>query len=272
MYLDYNHLSGTIPEDFLEASLNTRLITISHNRLTGEIPLTLDAFDNLNIEMEGNLIDGMDPRFCDNDKWMDGNVEDFGCNAILCPKHTSSPFGRQNGTDSNRTCTPCANEVDSTPYLGSTTCDVPINERDVLDIFYNALDGDNWENNQGWKSDKPICDWHGVECRYGDSVQAIRLGANNLKGTPPKEIFLLRQLHILWLHSNPIKFDFDGIDRALNLVDLRLDATGLSDTYGIQNAKQLRNLNLNYNQISGSFPTELLGLQDLETLSIVDNE
>ena len=220
--------------------------------------------------MEGNLIDGMDARFCDNVEWMDEKVKDFGCDAILCPKHTSGTFGRHNGTDTE--CTPCANKVDSTPYLGSTACDIPVNEKDVLNIFFNAMGGDKWDNNEGWKSDKSVCDWYGVECRNGNSVQAIRLGANNLKGTPPKEIFLLRQLHILWLHSNPITFDFDGIDRALNLVDLRLDATGLTDIYGIQNAKRLLMLNLNYNQINGGFPSELLGLERLEILSMIDNE
>merc|ERR1711933_623018 len=123
----------------LKASLKTKLITISHNRLTGEVPLSLLPQTQLNIEMEGNLIDKMDERFCDNLGWMDGNVRTYNCDAIMCPPHSYSPYGRQNTTESN--CEKCANKIDSTPFWGSTTCDVSMDERMVLELFYNALDG-----------------------------------------------------------------------------------------------------------------------------------
>lgn len=34
--------------------------------------------------------------------------------------------------------------------------------RTALTDFYNALDGDNWRFNDGWLSDKPYAEWHGL--------------------------------------------------------------------------------------------------------------
>ena len=75
LYLDYNQLSGTIPQDFLASSLNTKLVTISHNALTGTIPINLDAIEKLNIEMEGNKLAEMSDKFCDNGSWMNNAGE-----------------------------------------------------------------------------------------------------------------------------------------------------------------------------------------------------
>lgn len=247
------------------------LITISHNILTGEVPLELAVLDNLNIEMEGNKIESFDERFCEKVLWMDGLVGDYNCDAIMCKPGYFSIYGRQNSTDS--ACQQCEVSANNTPspYWGSTSCDLHIDDKEILELLYSATKGGNWHNNDNWLATDDICTWYGVECRDGKTVQAIRLGANNLDGTPPKEIFLLKQLHTLWLHSNPIVFNFEGIGKAQNLMDLRLDATGLSDTFGLGEAKNLIKLDLKYNQISGAFPSELLKLEKLESLSLTDN-
>jgi len=271
LYLDYNHLTGTIPKDFIAASLGSELITISHNLLTGPVPLSLDSFENLNIEMEGNKLSGLDSRFCDNRSWMNKAVALYDCDAILCPPHTYSIYGRQNSTES--VCQKCDEDpdVETTPYWGSTDCDVPIDEKEILELLYSSCGGNDWYNKDNWLSSESICLWYGIDCGEGTTVQAIRLGANNLVGTPPEEIFALRQLHTLWLHSNPLEFKFKGIERSINLVDLRLDATGLSDVYGVGNAKALVKLDLKFNRITGPFPDELLNLETLEFLSLTDN-
>lgn len=270
LYLDYNHLSGSIPDNFLSSSLNTKLITISHNLLTGAVPLALDNFESLNIEMEGNKISDFSPKFCDNLSWMNKAVTYYDCDGIMCPPHTYSAFGRQNSTESF--CQNCEQGTESTPYWGSVSCDVEIDEREILEILYNRCGGANWYRNDNWMTSKDVCTWYGVDCKNGVAVQALLLGANNLVGTPPEEIFQLRQLHSLWLHSNPIDFKFSGIEKAKNLIELRLDSTGLSDVYGVGNAKSLLNLNLKFNQIDGTFPKELLELNKLEQLDITDNE
>lgn len=269
LYLDYNQLSGTIPQDFLASSLSTKLITISHNALTGTVPLSMDSIEDLNIEMEGNKIAGLSDKFCDNNAWMNNAVTFFDCDAIMCPPHTFSIYGRQNSTSS--ACQDCDKGTDSTPYWGSVSCDVEINERDILELLYNKCGGKNWHRQDNWMSSEDICTWYGIQCKGTKSVQAIRLGANNLAGTPPKEIFELKQLHTLWLHSNPIEFKFTGIDKAENLVELRLDSTGLTDLYGLEGSKSLVKLNLKYNSISGPFPEAILQLSNLEELDLTDN-
>ena len=269
LYLDYNHFAGMIPSDFLKSSLNTNLITISHNLLSGSVPIELAKFDRLNIEMEGNKLTEVDERFCAKTTWMNDLMASYGCDAFMCPPKHYSIYGRQNTTES--ACEKCDDNTDPTPYWGSTSCDSVVDEKEILKLLYSRCGGKYWHNNDNWLTSDDICTWYGVECRDGTSVQALRLGANNLKGTPPEELFRLHQLHTLWLHSNPIEFKFKGIGKAKNLVDLRLDSTGLSDVFEVDKGASLIKLNLKYNQISGGFPTELLKLENLESLSLNDN-
>lgn len=269
LYVDYNHLVGTIPSNFLKSSLKTNLITISHNLLTGEVPLELAQLNNLHIEMEGNKLTDMDERFCEQLDWMDGLVSNYSCDALMCPPGYVSEYGRQNSTDT--ACQKCDSSATPPPYWGRISCDDIVDDREILELLYSETKGGDWYNDENWLKTDDFCTWYGVECRDGVSVQAIRLGANNLVGTPPKELFLLKQLHTLWLNSNPIVFKFEGIGKAQNLIDLRLDATGLKDTFGVGEAKHLIKLDLKYNQISGGFPSELRNLEKLESLSLTDN-
>lgn len=272
LYIDNNKFSGKIPDNFLAASLNVDLVTLSHNLLTGDVPKSLTSFDSLHLQMEGNRLTGLDEEFCDLNEWMEGFVEDYGCDAIMCPPHTSSKYGRQNSTASE--CQKCEGDVeDTTPYYGSLSCEVEIDEQEVLQLLYKATGGENWYSNEGWNDPSAhVCDYYGIDCGDGNAVMGIRLGANNLHGTPPKEIFQLPQLHVLWLYSNPINFKFDGINRAKNLIELRLDATGLSSVTGVEEAASLVKLDLKYNKISGKFPSNLLLMDSLETLTLTDND
>ncbi len=271
LYLDYNHLVGTIPPDFLKSSLNTKLITISHNLLTGDVPTDLLLLDDVNIEMEGNKLTGLDEKFCDNDSWMDGLVSDYGCDAFMCAPGYYSIYGRQNTTAS--ACQRCevSGDDEPSPFWGSISCAGVADEVEILKLLFSETNGNDWYRNDNWGKTDNVCNWYGVECRDDKTVQAIRLGANNLVGRPPEELFRLKELHTLWLHSNPIDFKFRGIEDAKNLIDLRLDSTGLKDVFGVGDSKTLIRLDLKYNQISGPFPRELLEMEDLESLQLTDN-
>jgi len=235
------------------------------------VPTDLITLEVLNIEMEGNKITQFDNRFCEQLTWMDGGVEEYGCDAIMCRPGYFSIYGRQNSTDSD--CQKCdvSNDVEPTPYWGRSSCDGVVDEKEILELLYSETKGDNWHNNDNWLQSDDICTWFGVDCRDGKVVQSIHLGANNLVGTPPEELFLLKQMHTLWLHSNPIQFKFKGIGKATNLIDLRLDATGLNDVYDVGEAKSLVRLDLKYNQLRGPFPSELLNLPKLGALMLTDN-
>ena len=123
----------------------------------------------------------------------------------------------------------------------------------------------------GWDTSEFICKWYGITCTTYNTVHSIRLGGNNIRNTPPKELFDLPDLHVLWLYSNPITFRFVNIESATSLSDLRLDATGMTSVDGISRAESLADLNLRFNLIGGSFPSEIFQLTNLKTLSLGDN-
>ena len=81
--------------------------------------------------------------------------------------------------------------------LGLALCvraDIPASEMEALKALYNATNGDNWKNKDGWFKDgtDPCKDWFGITCTSdGNHIQALSLSNNNLEGTLPEEIGLL---------------------------------------------------------------------------------
>mmetsp|Transcript_16190 Transcript_16190/g.23757 ORF Transcript_16190/g.23757 Transcript_16190/m.23757 type:complete len:156 (-) Transcript_16190:36-503(-) len=109
--------------------------------LTGAVPLTLDAFTKLDINLVGDNIDELDDTFCDNDEWMAGADQRYGCKANLCPKNKYHPRGRQ--IDDSRDCEDCDPGEDA-PFMGSLTCrsqGLLFEERIILMQIYDALNG-----------------------------------------------------------------------------------------------------------------------------------
>mmetsp|Transcript_28274 Transcript_28274/g.41825 ORF Transcript_28274/g.41825 Transcript_28274/m.41825 type:complete len:395 (-) Transcript_28274:337-1521(-) len=198
---------------------------------------------------------------------MNGQVKNFGCDAILCPSGTYHANGKQGDKSS-----PCKECPDS-EFLGSTQCLVSstIRDREILELFYKTCGGDNWWNRANWTDPNVhICNWHGISCKGG--THSVLLGSNNIVGTPPEDLFELSQLEKLWLYSNPIKFKFDGIEKATELTELLLDSTGLTTVKGIGKVPSLIDLDLRFNSIGGEFPyDEIKNLVHLKTLSISDN-
>jgi Leucine-rich repeat (LRR) protein len=268
LLLQGNEIQGPIPHDFLSASRSVKNIDLSSNLLTGEIPVDLVSIPSLTLLMTENYIEGLPSLFCDERDWMGGAVGSFGCNAILCPPGTASPAGRS--TDASMQCENCT-KPGIAPFYGSTTCDGPTNEREILVNFYYAVGGDSWYRHDFWGSTADICDWYGVAC-IDDRVVEINLRANNLNGKPGPDLFYLRDLQILWLYSNPISFSFENIGSATKLQDLRLDSTNLQSLYGIGAASSLISFDARFAPIRGTIPEDILGLTNLRSLSLGDNE
>ena len=66
-------------------------------------------------------------------------------------------------------------------------------QRKSLIALYDATDGANWDDNEGWLVDPDECTWFGVTCTSG-IVTELDLGDNNLDGTIPCQIASLSQL------------------------------------------------------------------------------
>lgn len=269
LFLDGNQLSGTMPEDFLRSSSDVYLVDLKNNSISGSVPEGLNVLNELDIRLEGNQITSLPDSFCEKAQWMGGNVGRLKtCDAIMCPPQTASASGRALTLPDE--CKPCS-EPSAAPFYGSRSCRPIPTEREILIKFYDATNGAEWKRSDQWNTQADICDWYGVGCKDG-KVILINLGANNLVGTPPVELFDLPNLEILWLHSNPIVFSFERIGRAKSLMDIRLDETSLKSVDGVGAAMYLTSLHIGLNSLEGGFPKELLQLSNVRTLSLGGNK
>lgn len=112
-------------------------------------------------------------------------------------------------------------------------------EREALIAIYNALDGDNWINNENWCSDKPVSEWFGILNTENGSVTTIALGNNNLSGVLPEQIGDLTRL-----------------------VDLRLEHNHITGSipFSLCKLENLEYLSLQYNSLTGSIPDKMSDL------------
>ena len=111
---------------------------------------------------------------------------------------------------------------------GFTPSDVPQAEADALIALYDATDGDNWDDNTGWKTDPVVGNWFGVTVSGGNVTQ-LELNNNSLNGTIPSDIGDLTSLTILRLHANSLSGSIPTeIGNLTSLTDLRLHQNSLS--------------------------------------------
>ncbi len=161
------------------------------------------------------------------------------------PTATQTPaIARQHGTSATHTPAPT-----STPHP----------DRVALEAIYDALGGDNWTNNDNWKTNEDFNDWYGVTAS-GGRVTKLRLIRNKLHGTLPAAIGELTGLEEL-----DLSFNRDGGNQN------NRHLSGVIPPE-IGNLRSLKVLSLFYSKMNGSLPTELGDLRDLEDLSLGYNE
>jgi len=277
--LSGNSFTGVIPDRFLYNvnPLTFEFADLSGNKLSGKVPSELAPIIHM-VYLEENEITAIDPSLCDSN--LGGYIADFGCDAVLCPPNKYNPLGRQDGIDS-----PCMDCVGA-KYFGTVDCDLPgpgdsnnnkpvapveDREREILNLFYDSCGGYYWRSSKGWKTANNVCEWEGIKCNSVGRVEAIKLGSNNVVGTPPPDIFMLTALSILSLYSNPLDFSFEGIASAESLQYLYLDATGLESMNGIGKAPSLVEVHMRFNALRGPIPEEIADIETLKLLSVSNN-
>ena len=292
VYLDYNGLTGTIPEKFLKHSNVTDKNCywgFDQNSLEGTLPSELKRFEKLKIDLRGNQISGVSKDLCKMKKWMNGNVEQFGCDAILCPVGTYAFAGRQESKDVP--CKTCEYGDDGTPFMGSTECvdaeggQSNPDEQQILVKFALNTGLGKWKNDDGWADDLAsvtsveetadvildYCSWHGVECNAANEVEKLRFPKNGLTGKVTKDIFHLKSLKELDLSGNDVHLDsnrgFGFLGQAKSLEKVYLDQTPLESWDGIGGATNLKELTLDDTSLEGPLPDELFQLTKLKVLS-----
>ena len=291
IYLDYNGLTGTFPENFLKHSNVTNQNCywgFDQNSLVGTLPKDLHRFENLKIDLRGNQISKIPKDLCKMKKWMNGNVMQYGCDAILCPAGTYAFGGRQETDDI--TCKDCQYGVDGAPFMGSTECvdaeggQWDADEQQILVKLALNTGLGKWKKSSGWKEDLAsvtstdetanllldFCSWHGVECNSSNQVEKLKLPKNGLKGKITKKIFQLKALKELDISHNEVHFDkehsFGFVGQAKSLEKLYLDETPIKVWDGIGGAQNLIELSLDDTELDGPLPDELFQLTNLKSL------
>lgn len=160
---------------------------------------------------------------------------------------------------------------------------IPPEERAALIALYYSTDGDNWTNNNGWKTPPLHTDgfamigtegeWYGITVS-SNHVTGIILWVNNLNGSIPSKLGNLSNLDSLFLSTNKLS---GSIPKELgNLSNLRYLGLYFNQLSGsipeeLGNLKNLWNLELWSNQLTGSIPPELGNLNNLTHLYLYSN-
>jgi hypothetical protein len=138
--------------------------------------------------------------------------------------------------------------------VACTGVTMPVIECQALVAFFNATNGPNWVDAEGWTAGANPCRWIGVECTEGDHGSVLMLSrvTKNLSGVIPPELGNLDAMTHLSLAGN----EFSGPVPGAVL-------SGLAS---------IKVLGLSQNHFSGSIPAELGNLTTLETLSFYNND
>lgn len=273
LYLTGNFFRGQLPPNLIHAALegDTELdisIDLAHNELGGVLPQSLDDLESLKINwfLGDNDWTDVPASLCDNDRWNDGAVEEFECSGLLCPPGTYNHIGFQSTENGCQNC-------DSSKFWGATSCHDK-NDRTILLELYDATEGESWIRNSNWRSSKNACDWFGVTCwntndQKDGRVRKILLANNNLEGEVPDAIWSITYLTTLDLSRNDIELTFSGIGEAKDIHSVNVAGTRTADFSDIEAVgTSLKEFYADQVMISGTIPSALLQLSDLEVLSL----
>ena len=149
-----------------------------------------------------------------------------------------------------------------------------VDDRAALAALYQATDGSNWIESEGWMTDAPLGDWHGITTNESGNVIWLALGNNNLTGEIPAKLSGLAGLVGLDLSSNnltgEIPVEMGGL---AGLEGLDLNHNGLTGKVpkALGNLGNLKRLDLKSNDLTGEVPAELGGLAGLQVLDLSHN-
>lgn len=299
LFVDNNELTGSIPQNFLQHNTNLDTLVTVHlenNALSGTLPDSLQKFEVLNIEVIGNNIRAPIPEsFCVKRRWMNGDVGEHGCDAILCGPGKYSRTGQG-------PCDLCEASTDGS--IGNTQCEGPsivdnlVNNPSLLSSkqvkilaeVYLRMDGSRRWLKRWTAFDEVLmtlsdydvdildrldlssidpCKLAGVSCNPQGMVENIELTHNQIVGSVPSVLFTLPYLYDLDMSYNRVEVSFDDLKHARKLNRLRLSHSAQTSLAGIEKGLYLQELHLDGCDFGGhSIPKEFYSLTNLRTLHL----
>ena len=198
------------------------------------------------------------------------------------PVWPDQPTNQQTNPPKQSTATPTrefARQHGGTETHTPAPTNTPHPDRVALEAIYDALDGDDWTERDGWKrADRGLGSWYGVTVS-GGRVTKLVLSNNSLHGSLPAAIGNLTELEELVLSFNRGSRNLRGAipPEIGNLRDLKVLNLHYSNVTGsipseIGNLRELEDLSLGFNRLNGSIPTQLGNLRDLTRLDLGPND
>ena len=246
LYLDWNNLTGSIPENIGEL-VNLEQLYLYKNQLSGNIPESIGKLVNLKYfyfdynQLSGNIPESIGNlkaliRLVGNDNQLSGKLpESIGHLTSLETLWLSD------------------NQISGIPAnIGNAK------KLTYLNLSYNQISGNIPES-------------------IGNltSLEHLSFNENRISGNIPESIGKLTSLTRLWLCANKISGNIpESIGNLTSLTSLYLYFNQLSGSIpeSIGNLKALEECLLERNQLSGSIPESIGNLTNLNQISLNDNQ
>jgi len=206
LFLEHNRLVGTIPKSLFESNpLPLVQLFLQQNSLSGTLSEDLAKLPNLKeLYVDGNKFTGSIPQsLCSsklNTAFVNNTQHSSACDDICCPANSASREGVY-------PCTPCPDDGGYHRYIGQhdSVCRERMSEVEILDLFYDSLNGDEWFNaSYFWTKGEPACEREGVECNAEGQVTKIVLPSLGLRGPITPQLGSLSELQVLNLSNNQL--------------------------------------------------------------------
>ena len=232
-------------------------LDLSGNGLTGKLPRNLGEMSELvRLRIGDNTLSGRLPLSLTGLPLLELHYED----TQLCAAPDASFRAWLDAIASHEgTGLPCA----------------PLSDREILEALYETTNGPEWRNNENWLTGAELGTWHGVRVDHEGRVVALRLFANNLHGTLPRELGKLTQLRSLSLARTRLEGTIPPeLGELANLTSLWLYTTALKGAIPpeLGNLGNLEELGLFSNNLTGTIPSELGNLGKLGRLILAQND
>jgi len=159
-------------------------------------------------------------------------------------------------------------------FCNKLTLTIPSSECQVLEIFWNSTNGEDWTQNDGWGYNTDVSSWYGVVMQENnDSVRGLNIADNSLTGEIPEELSQIPYMEGLIFDRNNISGTIPkSLETLTKLFIFSVDENNLTGSLPkFSNMLGMRFLSFSKNNFTGSIPNEWSNFLELELLLLDGN-